>query len=74
MKHVIRNLSLNVEEKGSGDISLVFLHYWGGTHRTWNKVVSQLEDSFGSVATFRRRQIIACPARMFRLLNRRDGR
>jgi pimeloyl-ACP methyl ester carboxylesterase len=50
MKHVIRNLSLNVEEKGSGDISLVFLHYWGGTHRTWNKVVSQLENSFHTVA------------------------
>jgi hypothetical protein len=28
----------------------------------------------GSVATFRRRQIIACPAPVFRLPNRRDGR
>ena len=50
MKHVIGNLSLNVQEKGSGDISLVFLHYWGGTHRTWNKVTSELEKSFHSVA------------------------
>lgn len=49
MKHTIGNLSLNVEEKGAGEISLVFLHYWGGTHRTWDKVTSQLENSFHSV-------------------------
>ena len=34
MKRTIGNLSLNVEGKGAGEISLVFLHYWGGTHRT----------------------------------------
>jgi pimeloyl-ACP methyl ester carboxylesterase len=49
MKRKIGNLSLNVEERGSGEVSLVFLHYWGGTHRTWNKVVSQLENSFLAV-------------------------
>ncbi len=49
MKRDIGNLSLYVEEKGAGDISLVFLHYWGGTHRTWNKVTSELEGSFHSV-------------------------
>jgi pimeloyl-ACP methyl ester carboxylesterase len=50
MKRVVGNISLNVEEKGTGDISLVFLHYWGGTHRTWNRVVSELAGSFHSVA------------------------
>ncbi len=50
MKRTIGNLSLHVEEKGAGEISLVFLHYWGGTHRTWNKVISQLENAFHCVA------------------------
>jgi len=50
MKRTVVNLSLNVEERGAGEISLLFLHYWGGTHRTWNKVISQLENSFHSVA------------------------
>jgi pimeloyl-ACP methyl ester carboxylesterase len=49
MKRKIGKLSLNVEERGAGEVSLVFLHYWGGTHRTWNKVVSQLENSFRAV-------------------------
>ena len=46
MKALIRNVSLEIEQRGTGDISLVFLHYWGGTHRTWNSVVSQLESSY----------------------------
>ena len=50
MQRVIGNLSLNVEERGAGEISLVFLHYWGGTHRTWNKVIPELEKSFHTVA------------------------
>ncbi len=50
MKRTIGNVSLYVEQKGAGETSLVFLHYWGGTHRTWNKVTSQLEDSFHTVA------------------------
>jgi pimeloyl-ACP methyl ester carboxylesterase len=49
MKRNIGKLSLYVEERGAGEVSLVFLHYWGGTHRTWNKVVSQLENSFRAV-------------------------
>jgi hypothetical protein len=35
---------------------------------------AQYDNRKGSVATFRRRQIIACPAGMFRLPKRRDGR
>jgi pimeloyl-ACP methyl ester carboxylesterase len=46
MKAVIGNVSLNVEERGAGDLTLVFLHYWGGTHRTWNKIAAELESSF----------------------------
>ncbi len=44
MKIWINEVSLEVEERGAGDIALVFLHYWGGTHRTWNKVTAELRS------------------------------
>lgn len=50
MKYAIGNLSLNVEEQGAGEPTLVFLHYWGGSLRTWSNVVSSLKDSFRCVA------------------------
>ncbi len=37
-------------EKGVGEPALVFLHYWGGSHRTWNGVISRLADTFRCVA------------------------
>jgi pimeloyl-ACP methyl ester carboxylesterase len=46
MKALIRNVSLEIRQRGAGDIALVFLHYWGGTHRTWNKVAAELETSY----------------------------
>ncbi len=50
MKHTVGGVSLHVQEEGEGKISLVFLHYWGGTHRTWRKVISELATSFHTVA------------------------
>lgn len=49
MKRSVENISLYVEERGAGSPSLVFLHYWGGTHRTWNKVVAALGGSHHTV-------------------------
>lgn len=46
MKAVIGKVSLEVEESGVGDLTLVFLHYWGGTHRTWSKVAGELRASY----------------------------
>jgi 3-oxoadipate enol-lactonase len=46
MKALIGNVSLEVEQRGEGDLTLVFLHYWGGTHRTWKKVAAELESSY----------------------------
>ena len=43
MKTLIQNLSLHVEQSGEGDPTLVFLHYWGGSSRTWNRVISKLQ-------------------------------
>ena len=50
MNYEIRGLSLYVEKCGSGEPAIVFLHYWGGTSRTWNKVVAQLQSKFTTVA------------------------
>jgi pimeloyl-ACP methyl ester carboxylesterase len=50
MKYEVQGLSLNVEKSGSGEPTLVFLPYWGGTSRTWNKVIAELKDRFTTVA------------------------
>ncbi len=46
MRYTIGSLAINVEVQGSGEPSLVFLHYWGGTHRTWSAVISHLSSSY----------------------------
>lgn len=46
MQIQVGEVALEVEVKGKGEPALVFLHYWGGTHRTWNAVVARLESSF----------------------------
>ena len=50
MTYEVRGLSLYVEKRGSGEPAIVFLHYWGGTSRTWSKVVAQLQGKFTTVA------------------------
>jgi pimeloyl-ACP methyl ester carboxylesterase len=32
------------EEQGTGSPTLVFLHYWGGSRRTWSGVIAQLSN------------------------------
>jgi 3-oxoadipate enol-lactonase len=49
MRQLVENISLYVEEKGAGDPSIVFLHYWGGTHRTWSKVVAELAGAHHTI-------------------------
>ncbi len=50
MKREVGEVSLYVEEKGAGDPSLLFLHYWGGTHRTWGRVTDQLQSRYHTVS------------------------
>lgn len=50
MRYDIGGLSLNVEKRGEGALSLIFLHYWGGTSRTWNKVTAELDNSFQCIS------------------------
>ncbi|MBW4025526.1 MAG: alpha/beta fold hydrolase [Proteobacteria bacterium] len=43
-------IHLQVEQRGAGSPTLVFLHYWGGSARTWRHVVDRLVDDFRTVA------------------------
>jgi pimeloyl-ACP methyl ester carboxylesterase len=43
-------ISIHVEEQGHGGLALVFLHYWGGSSRTWRHVTAGLAPSFHTVA------------------------
>ena len=50
MKINIGELSLNVLESGAGEPALLFLHYWGGSARTWKRVIEKLRSSFRCIA------------------------
>ena len=50
MNHHIQGLSIHAEVHGTAEPALVFLHYWGGTSRTWRKVTAELEGQFKRVA------------------------
>lgn len=41
---------LSFVESGSGETALVFLHYWGGTSRTYQPVMQRLSDDFRCIA------------------------
>jgi pimeloyl-ACP methyl ester carboxylesterase len=50
MKLKAGQLSFNVLESGSGEAALLFLHYWGGSARTWDAVALQLATDFRCIA------------------------
>ena len=50
MKIASNGIRLHVEEQGRGELSLVFLHYWGGSSRTWSKVIAALPKPQHTVA------------------------
>ncbi len=41
---------LTVDDTGAGDLALIFLHYWGGSARTWDPVIACLPASVRSIA------------------------
>jgi pimeloyl-ACP methyl ester carboxylesterase len=43
-------LSLHAVEAGVGEPALLFLHYYGGSARTWNRVMSSLSADFRCIA------------------------
>ena len=50
MKVASNGIVINVEERGAGDPALVFLHYYGGSSRTWKHVIARLAPSFRTIA------------------------
>lgn len=50
MDIVSNGIRLHVEDRGTGNPVLVFLHYWGGSSRTWRHVVSALSSDFRTIA------------------------
>jgi pimeloyl-ACP methyl ester carboxylesterase len=50
MKIASNGTRIHVEEQGSGDFALVFLHCWGGSSRTWGKVIAALPKSYRTIA------------------------
>jgi pimeloyl-ACP methyl ester carboxylesterase len=50
MKLRAGGLLFNVLDTGSGEPSLLFLHYWGGSARTWSAVTQQLSADFRCIA------------------------
>jgi pimeloyl-ACP methyl ester carboxylesterase len=51
MKIASNGIRIHVEEQGSGDLALVFQHYWGGSSRTWGKVIAALPKSYRTFAS-----------------------
>jgi pimeloyl-ACP methyl ester carboxylesterase len=49
-KRKINGIELNVRDQGRGEPTLLFLHYWGGSSRTWDPVVDSLKTDFRCVA------------------------
>jgi pimeloyl-ACP methyl ester carboxylesterase len=48
-------IRIHVEEqgpqRGHNDLTLVFLHYWGGSSRTWRHVTAALAPTYRTIAT-----------------------
>ncbi|OBR46251.1 alpha/beta fold hydrolase [Paraburkholderia tropica] len=42
---------IHVAQRGNGEMALVFLHYYGGSSRTWDRVASELSARYRIVAT-----------------------
>src|SRR5580658_9424661 len=43
-------IDINVRDRGRGEPTLVLLHYWGGSSRTWAELIDQLVDQYRSIA------------------------
>jgi pimeloyl-ACP methyl ester carboxylesterase len=42
--------AIRIEESGAGEPALIFLHYWGGSSRTWRIVIDRLGDHCRCIA------------------------
>lgn len=44
MKIKTNGIELNVHVNGAGPLTVFYLHYWGGSSRTWTPVIQALQD------------------------------
>jgi 3-oxoadipate enol-lactonase len=42
--------TIRVTERGAGEPALLFLHYWGGSSRTWQGVIDRLAGKARCIA------------------------
>ena len=54
MMMTANGIELHVEQQGAGAPALVFLHYWGGSSRTWRHVVRRMAPDFRTVTVDQR--------------------
>ena len=54
MSTASNTIRLHVEDLGAGAPALVFLHYWGGSSRTWRHVTQALAPAFRTIAVDQR--------------------
>ena len=50
MYYQINNVKLCVEDKGQGKPALLFLHFWGGSTKTWTEVTEILKDDYRCIS------------------------
>lgn len=50
MRISANGITINADVRGHGEPALVFLHYWGGSSRTWDGVIRQITGSHQTVA------------------------
>lgn len=50
MKYEVNSTQLHVIEQGRGVLTLVFLHYFGGSAQEWHSVMNQLSDEYRCLA------------------------
>lgn len=50
MKFDVNGTHIQVTQQGNGELALVFLHYYGGSSRTWDAVAGALSERYRTVA------------------------
>lgn len=50
MKVAANGINIHVEDQGNGALPVVFLHYWGGSSRTWDGVIAALPTGYRTIA------------------------
>ncbi|QIE26226.1 2-succinyl-6-hydroxy-2,4-cyclohexadiene-1-carboxylate synthase (plasmid) [Caballeronia sp. SBC1] len=50
MKIASNGIQIHVKDQGNGTLPVVFLHYWGGSSRTWDDVIAALPAEYRTIA------------------------